>query len=75
VFEAKRGNQTPVWFETDRVLFSVQIGSHHQAGLGTGGANEVEHFFIADQGLSSPVLGDLGEEAMLDRIPFEAPVG
>jgi len=38
--------------------------------LGAGGANEFEHLFIAIQWLGSPVLGDLGEEAVLDGIPF-----
>jgi len=33
-------------------------------------ANEVEHFFIAVQWLGSPVFGDLGEQTMLDGIPF-----
>jgi len=70
VFEAEGGDQIPVWFEPGRVLFSVLIGSHNQAGLGAGGANEFEHLFIAVQGLGSPVLGDFGEQAMLDGIPF-----
>jgi len=59
-----------VGFETGRIFFSVQIGSDNQAGMGTGGANEAEHFFIAVQWLGSPVLGDLGEQTMLDGIPF-----
>src|ERR1035437_9363732 len=43
VFETERGYQTPVRFEAGRIFFSVQIGSHNQARLGTGSANEVEH--------------------------------
>ena len=70
MFKAERGDLTPVWFEAGWILFSVQIGSHNQAGLGTGSANEVEHFVVAVQWLGSPVLGDLGEQAMLDGIPF-----
>ena len=46
MFEAERGDETWVRFEAGRVFFSVQIGSHNQARLGTGSANEVEHGFI-----------------------------
>jgi len=38
--------------------------------LDAGGANEFKHLFIAVEGLGSPVLGDLGEQTMLDGIPF-----
>src|SRR5260370_37025175 len=61
VFKAERGDETAVGFETGGVVFSIQIGSHYQAGLGAGGANEFEHFFVAVEGLGSPVLGDLGK--------------
>ena len=59
MFEAERGDQTRVQFETGRILFSVQIGSHDQARFGTGSANKLEHLFIAVQWLGGPVLGDL----------------
>jgi hypothetical protein len=52
------------------ILFSIQICGHNQAGLGAGGANELEHLVIAIQRLGSPVFGDLGEQTMLDGIPF-----
>ena len=52
------------------ILISVEIGSHNQASLSAGRANEFEHFFVAVEWLSRPVLGDLGEQAVLDGIPF-----
>src|SRR5215831_2723165 len=52
------------------IVGAVQVGGHNQAGFGTGSANEVEHLLVADQWLGSPVFGDLGEQAMLDGIPF-----
>ena len=70
MFETERGDQARVWFETDRIFFSIEIGGHDQSGLGTGGANEFEHLLVAVQGLGGPVLGDLGEQTMLDGIPF-----
>src|ERR1035437_402810 len=53
------GDKAAVRFEAGRIFFSVQIGSHHQACLGTGSANEVEHGFIAGQWLGGPVLRNL----------------
>jgi hypothetical protein len=52
------------------ILVSVEIGGHDQASFGAGGANEFEHFVVAVQGFGSPVLGDLGEQPVLDGIPF-----
>src|SRR5271157_2163827 len=59
VSKAERGDQMRFRFETGPILLSVQIGGHNQSGSGAGGANEVEHRFIAVQWLGSPVLGDL----------------
>ena len=70
MFETERRDQPWIWFEPDRILFAVQVGSHNQAGSGTGGTNEFEHSFIAVQRLGGPVFGDLGEQTMLDGIPF-----
>jgi hypothetical protein len=52
------------------ILVSVEIGGHDQAGFGAGSADEFEHFFVAVQGFGSPVFGDLGEQPVLDGIPF-----
>jgi len=50
VFKVERGDQTPVWFETCWILFSVQVGSHNQASFGTGSAN--------GSGANASVAGD-----------------
>src|SRR3989442_4562585 len=71
--DAQRGDRLSVWLETGWILFSVQVGGHSEAGFGCCIANQVEHLLIADQGLGSPVLGDLGEQTMLDGIPFGGP--
>jgi len=52
------------------ILVSVEIGGHNQASSSAGRANEFEHLFVAFEGLGGPVLGDLGEQPVLDRIPF-----
>ena len=38
--------------------------------LGLGGPDVLEHGFVAGERLSSPVLGDLAEEPVLDGIPL-----
>ena len=52
------------------VLGAIEVSGDSQAGLGLGGAKEVEDFLVAVQRLSGPVLGDFREEAMLDGIPL-----
>ena len=44
--------------------------AHSQASFCAGAANEAEHLFMADKWFPSPVLGYLGEQSMLDGIPF-----
>ncbi len=52
------------------VASSVQIGGDGETGDGGGGADEIEDLLVAVQRLASPVFGDFGEQAMLDRIPL-----
>src|SRR5260370_2982656 len=54
------------------IVFSGEIGGDKEGGVGVGGANEFEHLFIAIQWLGSPVLGDIGEETMLDGSPLRS---
>jgi hypothetical protein len=56
--------------EAGWILVSVEMRGHHKAGLGVGGANEVEHLFVAVEGVGRPMLGNLGEQAVLDGIPL-----
>ena len=51
-------------------MATIEIGGNGQAGLGGSCADEVENLLIAVEGFTSPVFGDLREEAMLDRIPL-----
>ena len=56
--------------ETGRVEIGVNLSAHFQAGLGTGGGNEIHDDLMTDQGFPTPVLADEGEEAVFDLIPF-----
>jgi hypothetical protein len=46
------------------------MGGHDHASLSAGRANEFEHLFVAVEWLGSPVLGNFGEQAVLDGIPL-----
>ena len=52
------------------VLFVVAGGADFQAGCGFGGANEIQHSFVVEQGLSSPVVADEGKHPVFNGIPL-----
>jgi hypothetical protein len=58
------------WLEATGIEAAVEVGGEGEAGLGSGGAREVEDLLVGVQGFGRPVSRNLGEEAMLDRIPF-----
>jgi len=55
-----------------RVEATVEVSGDGQAGLSSGGTNEVENLLIAVEGFTGPVLGDLRKETMLDGVPFRS---
>jgi hypothetical protein len=59
-------------FGASRLEATVEVSSDGQAGLSSGGANEVENLLIAVERFASPVLGDLRKETMLDGVPFRS---
>ena len=56
--------------EAAGIVAAVEIGGDLKTGLGSGGASLVENLLVGNQGLARPVARDLGEEAVLDGIPF-----
>ena len=46
------------------------MGRDGEAGSGAGIADEVEDFGVTVKRLGGPVFGDLGEQAVLDGVPF-----
>lgn len=52
------------------VVLWDQIGVDGEAGVGFGGADELEDFLHVSDGLASPVLADLAEPGVLNRIPL-----
>jgi hypothetical protein len=53
-----------------RILASVEFAAHGEAGFGGGGRDQIDDHAIADEGLSTPVLADEGEEAVFDFVPL-----
>ena len=49
---------------------TIEVGSDLEAGLGSGGAGVVENLLIGVEWFAGPVSRNLGEEAMLDGVPF-----
>ena len=56
--------------EAAGIVAAVEIGGNLEAGLGPGGASLVEDLLVGIQGLARPVARNLGEEAVLNGIPF-----
>ena len=56
--------------EAAGIVTTVEVRGDLEAGLGSGGAGEIEDLLVGDERLTSPISRDLGEEAMLDGIPF-----
>src|SRR3990172_6054850 len=52
------------------ILSCVQISPTPQPILCTGSANELQHGFVADQRLPSPIPFDMTKQVVLNRIPF-----
>src|SRR5258708_30357434 len=59
--------------DTLRVVPCIKLASHRQTSLGRGGRNQFDHRFTADQGSSSPGLGNVAEQPMLDLVPLRGP--
>ena len=55
------------------VVTCIKRASHRQASLGRGGGNQFDHRFAADQRSSSPSLGNVAEQPMLDLVPLRGP--
>jgi hypothetical protein len=58
------------WFSACGILATVEVSANRQAGLSFRRANELQDFLVAVEGFAGPVLGDLGEEPVLNGVPF-----
>ena len=43
---------------------------HCQSCIGRGGGDQLDDDLMADERLAAPVLGDIGEQSVLDAVPF-----
>ena len=53
-----------------RVEALVDVAGDGEAGIGGSGADQLDNDLVADQWLATPVLGDVGKEAVLDAVPL-----
>ena len=53
-----------------RILVGVQFAFDFEPCRGGCGSDQVDHHFVADQGLASPVLRDRREQTVLDLVPL-----
>src|SRR4030081_1789937 len=53
-----------------RVEAVVDGAGDGEAGIGGSGADQLDNDLVADQLLATPVLGDVGKEAVLDAVPL-----
>ena len=57
-------------FKAAGIMAAVEVGGDLKAGLGLGGTGIFQDLLVGVQRLARPVSRDLGEQAMLDGIPF-----
>ncbi len=68
--QSKRLKLIECWFSAGGIVAAVEVSGDRQAGLSSGGANEVQNLLIAVEWFAGPVLGDLGKEPVFNGVPF-----
>ena len=53
-----------------RIGVGVELAAHGQAGVGSGGADQVDYDAVADQRPGAPVDADEREQPVLDLVPL-----
>jgi hypothetical protein len=57
-------------FSAGGIVATVEVSGDRQAGLSSGGADEVQDFLVAVEWFAGPVFGDLGKETVFDGVPL-----
>ena len=68
--QSKGLNLYGCWFSARGILATVEVSGNRQAGLSFRRANELQDFLVAVEWFAGPVLGDFGEEPVLNGVPF-----
>ena len=58
------------WFDTTRIVVTIEISGDLKSGVGAGGASIVEDFLVGIQRFARPVSRNFGKQSMLDGIPL-----
>ena len=57
-------------FDAAWVARAIDVAGNGEACVGRGGGDQLDDDLMADERLAAPVLGDEGEQSMLDPVPF-----
>ena len=68
--QAKRLELFGCRFSAGGIVAAVEVSGDRQAGLSSGGADEVQDFLVAVEWFAGPAFGDLGKETVFDGVPL-----
>src|SRR5579871_2577724 len=57
-------------FDAGWIATCVQFGLDSEAGLGRGGSNQIDDDVMANQGPTTPILGDVTKQTVFNFVPF-----
>src|SRR5688572_15078374 len=69
-FDGQFGKLFVRHLEASLVGILVQLGPNVEPRSGGRATDQIDHNLAADQGAPAPVVGDVAEHAMLDRVPL-----
>ncbi len=70
VLDVDAGHFGIAYLEAFWVAVLVDFAGDDEAGVGRGGADQLDDDLMADERFATPVLRDVGEQTVLDAVPF-----
>ncbi|MDQ1005601.1 hypothetical protein QFZ82_000085 [Streptomyces sp. V4I23] len=68
--QRQRGEAVLADRDAGGVVTGIQVGLDAQTSPGAGGGDRLDNDFVAGQRPATPVVGDVGEQPVLDFVPF-----
>ena len=57
-------------FDTAWIARAIEVAGNGESFAGRGGGDQLDDDLMADERLAAPVLGDVGEQSVLDAVPL-----